>query len=138
MLTILLREGETVCSFAESGWCQLTHRTRSVNSDEATTNWRAVCGKSACTVRREGELRLSPPLSADAYVEISVEDSGPGLTLEQQERIFEAFYTTKAGGTGLGLAVTKTLLEKMGATIESGKGARGARFRVLLPAGVEA
>ena len=71
-------------------------------------------------------------------MEISVEDSGPGLTLEQQERIFEAFYTTKAGGTGLGLAVTKTLLEKMGATIESGKGARGARFRVLLPAGVEA
>ncbi len=80
-------------------------------------------------------LSLSP---ADAHVEISVEDSGPGLTLEQQERIFEAFYTTKAGGTGLGLAVTKTLLEKMGATIESGKGARGARFRVLLPAGVEA
>ena len=47
---------------------------------------------------------------------------------------FEAFYTTKPGGTGLGLAVTKTLLEKMGATIESGKGDRGARFRVLLPA----
>ena len=76
--------------------------------------------------------------SADDHVEISVEDSGPGLTLEQQERIFEAFYTTKAGGTGLGLAVTKTLLEKMGATIESAKGVRGARFRVLLPAGGEA
>jgi len=80
-------------------------------------------------------LSLSP---GNANVEISVEDSGPGLTLEQQERMFEAFYTTKAGGTGLGLAVTKTLLEKMGATIESVKGARGARFRVLLPAGVEA
>jgi signal transduction histidine kinase len=80
-------------------------------------------------------LLLSP---TEAYVEISVEDSGPGLSLQQQERIFEAFYTTKAGGTGLGLAVTKTLLEKMGATIESGKGARGARFRVLLPVGAEA
>ena len=79
-------------------------------------------------------LLLSP---TEAHVEISVEDSGPGLTLEQQERIFEAFYTTKAGGTGLGLAVTKTLLEKMGATIESGKGARGARFRVLLPVGAD-
>ena len=80
-------------------------------------------------------LSLSP---ADGHVEISVEDSGPGLTLEQQERIFEAFYTTKPSGTGLGLAVTKTLLEKMGATIESGQGVKGARFRVLLPAGVEA
>jgi signal transduction histidine kinase len=52
--------------------------------------------------------------------------------------MFEAFYTTKAGGTGLGLAVTKTLLEKMGARIESVPPAeltRGARFRVTLPAG---
>ena len=83
-----------------------------------------------------GEVGLSLR-PANGHVEISVEDSGPGLTPEQQERIFEAFYTTKAGGTGLGLAVTKTLLEKMGATIESGKGVRGARFRVLLPTGAE-
>jgi signal transduction histidine kinase len=67
-------------------------------------------------------------------VEIDVEDSGPGLTPDQQERIFEAFYTTKAGGTGLGLAVTKTLVERMGGTIQSESGSEGARFRVLLPA----
>jgi signal transduction histidine kinase len=71
--------------------------------------------------------------TVDGYAEIDVEDSGPGLTPEQQERIFEAFYTTKMGGTGLGLAVTKALLEKMGAKIESRNGSRGARFRVLLP-----
>ena len=64
---------------------------------------------------------------------VDIEDSGPGLTAEQQDRLFEAFYTTKAGGTGLGLAVTKTLLEKMGASIRSGNGSRGARFEVLLP-----
>jgi len=85
---------------------------------------------------QNGEVGLSLR-PANGHVEISVEDSGPGLTPEQQERIFEAFYTTKIGGTGLGLAVTKTLLEKMGATIESGKGIRGARFRVLLPTGAE-
>jgi signal transduction histidine kinase len=82
----------------------------------------------------DGEVDLSLK-SMNGHVEINVEDSGQGLTSEQQERIFEAFYTTKAGGSGLGLAVTKTLLEKMGASIESGNGARGARFRVLLPAG---
>ncbi len=71
--------------------------------------------------------------SDNGHVEIDIEDSGPGLTPEQRERIFEAFYTTKSGGTGLGLAVTKTLLEKMGGTIESGQGSRGARFRVMLP-----
>jgi signal transduction histidine kinase len=86
---------------------------------------------------QNGEVGLSLS-SADGQVEIRVEDSGPGLTSEQQERLFEAFYTTKPSGTGLGLAVTKTLIEKMGATIESGKGVRGARFRVLLPAGGDA
>ena len=71
----------------------------------------------------------------EGRVEIDVEDSGPGLTTEQRERIFEAFYTTKSSGTGLGLAVTKTLLEKMGGTIDSSNGTHGARFRVVLPAG---
>jgi len=69
----------------------------------------------------------------DKRVEIRVEDSGPGLTEEQRERIFEAFYTTKQGGTGLGLAVTRTLLEKMGGTIEAGRGERGAVFTLSVP-----
>ena len=65
---------------------------------------------------------------------IRVEDSGPGLSAEQQERVFEAFYTTKQGGTGLGLAVTRTLLEKMGGTIQAASGDRGAIFTLSVPA----
>jgi signal transduction histidine kinase len=61
-------------------------------------------------------------------------DSGPGLTAEQRDRVFEAFYTTKPGGTGLGLAVTRTLLEKMGGRIQAeNAGAGGAVFTILLP-----
>jgi signal transduction histidine kinase len=66
-------------------------------------------------------------------LEVRVEDSGPGLTEQQRERIFEAFYTTKHGGTGLGLAVTRTLLEKMGGVIEAGRGSRGAVFILSVP-----
>jgi signal transduction histidine kinase len=69
----------------------------------------------------------------DGHIHVDIEDNGPGLTDEQKERMFEAFYTTKASGTGLGLAVTKTLLEKMGATVEAAHGIHGARFRVVLP-----
>ncbi len=69
----------------------------------------------------------------NGHVEIDVEDSGPGLTREQQERLFEAFYTTKTSGTGMGLAVTRTLLEKMGATIQYVASGPGAHFRILLP-----
>lgn len=69
-------------------------------------------------------------------VEISVKDSGPGLTAQQREHLFEAFYTTKSTGTGLGLAVTRALLEKMGASIEcvADDGFAGAHFRIVLPA----
>lgn len=83
---------------------------------------------------RDGMVELAVR-ERNGSVLVDIEDSGPGLSEEQQEQMFEAFYTTKPSGTGLGLAVTKTLLEKMGATIESVRGARGARFRVTLSAG---
>lgn len=79
-----------------------------------------------------GTVRLSVLEERDR-LRVDIEDTGPGLTAEQQDRLFEAFYTTKAGGTGLGLAVTKTLLERMGASIRSVNGAQGARFEVSLP-----
>jgi signal transduction histidine kinase len=69
----------------------------------------------------------------EKHIDIAVEDSGPGLSSESQEQVFEAFYTTKPGGTGLGLAVTKTVLEKMGATIRASNHANGARFTIHLP-----
>jgi signal transduction histidine kinase len=81
---------------------------------------------------REGHVEVSVT-EERGRLHVDIEDSGPGLTPEQEERLFEAFYTTKPGGTGLGLAVTRTLLEKMGARIEAARGARGARFRVILP-----
>jgi signal transduction histidine kinase len=71
--------------------------------------------------------------TTDNHIDIAVEDSGPGLSAESQEQAFEAFYTTKPGGTGLGLAVTRTVLEKMGATINASNYANGARFTIQLP-----
>jgi signal transduction histidine kinase len=82
-----------------------------------------------------GHIRVSA-LRNNGHVEIDVEDSGPGLSTEQQERVFEAFYTTKNSGTGMGLAITRTLLEKMGATIQYVSSSPGAHFRILLPGGV--
>jgi len=74
--------------------------------------------------------------TANAHFNIAIEDTGPGLTPESQEHIFDAFYTTKPGGTGLGLAVTKTLLERMGATIDATNYSKGARFTIQLPDGI--
>ena len=71
----------------------------------------------------------------DGHIDIDVRDSGPGLNDTQQERLFEAFYTTKNAGTGMGLAVTRTLLEKMGAKIWYVGSNPGAHFRIELPIG---
>jgi signal transduction histidine kinase len=74
-------------------------------------------------------------------VEVSVADNGPGIAYEDQERVFEEFQQTEAGveqreGTGLGLALSKRLVELHGGRIwvESEPGL-GSRFAFTLPAG---
>ena len=63
-----------------------------------------------------------------------VDDDGPGVPLEDRERIFQAYYSAKPGGTGLGLALVKQVIVAHGGTIaclESPIG--GARFEATLP-----
>jgi two-component system sensor histidine kinase HydH len=67
-------------------------------------------------------------------VAIDVADSGPGIAPGLIERIFEPFYTTKASGTGLGLAVVRRIAEGHGGNVEVRNGdIRGAVFSLLLP-----
>ena len=70
------------------------------------------------------------------FLEIMVKDDGPGIPKEQQNRIFDPFYTTKTSGkgTGLGLSVSHSIIEKMGGTItfESNE-IEGTSFYVRLP-----
>jgi signal transduction histidine kinase len=54
---------------------------------------------------------------SDGSVSIEVSDRGPGLTAEQQDHIFEPFYTTRSTGHGLGLAVSRELAQSMGARL---------------------
>lgn len=67
--------------------------------------------------------------------EITVCDDGPGLAPEQREHLFEAFYTTKPQGTGLGLAVSRELVTSMGGELryEPAPAGRGACFIISLP-----
>ncbi len=67
-------------------------------------------------------------------VEISVRDTGPGIAAENIPRIFEAGFSTRAGSSGLGLAVCRRILEQHGGSISAeSRPGRGATFRLRLP-----
>jgi signal transduction histidine kinase len=70
----------------------------------------------------------------DGCATLSVRDSGPGVPAEVLPRLFEPFFSLKAGGTGLGLAIVKRTIEAHGGRIEAGSGlGEGLGFRVALP-----
>jgi signal transduction histidine kinase len=68
------------------------------------------------------------------FIEVIVSDQGPGLNPEQQEHLFEAFYSTKRHGTGLGLAVSRELMRAQKGDVVYCPGTRGAAFAVRIPA----
>ena len=84
-----------------------------------------------------GAVRLESCWSpADRCLELRVSDEGPGIPPELHERVFQAFFTTKGSkGTGLGLAVSRKLIEEIGGriTVRSQPG-QGATFTISLPA----
>ncbi len=68
------------------------------------------------------------------YAHLTVADDGPGVPPDQQNHLFEAFFTQRAGGVGLGLAVVKQIVEAHGGTITYNTSPwQGAQFNIALP-----
>jgi signal transduction histidine kinase len=87
-----------------------------------------------------GEVRVrayEPAVAKGHWIELTVEDSGPGIPVEARERVFEAFATGRSDRPGgLGLAISKRLIEEAGGHIEIGEALEGgARLVIRLPGG---
>jgi PAS domain S-box-containing protein len=81
-----------------------------------------------------GVLILRSRLRIDGQIEISIKDTGPGLLAGTAEQIFDAFFTTKPQGSGMGLAISKSIVESQGGRIwADDEGGHGATFHFTLP-----
>ena len=81
-----------------------------------------------------GNLTITSNRTEDGHLLISVSDTGVGIPTDKVDRIFDTFFTTKPQGTGMGLAISRSIVESHGgrlwATSNSG---RGSSFRFTLP-----
>ena len=82
----------------------------------------------------ERKIDLSTARNESGDVEISISDTGPGISPAILERLFDPFATTKKSGTGLGLAISRTIAQAHGGTISNRPvEPHGASFHVSLP-----
>jgi PAS domain S-box-containing protein len=85
------------------------------------------------------ELTIKSQTSQDGQLLISVSDTGLGLPPQQADQIFNAFFTTKPHGTGMGLRISRSIVESHGGRLwAAGNTQRGASFHVALPTHAEA
>jgi signal transduction histidine kinase len=86
-----------------------------------------------------GELKIKTELGHQGSLLISVSDTGVGLPAENINQIFNAFFTTKPEGSGMGLAISRSIVESHGGRLwATGNDGRGATFQLTLPAEVTA
>jgi two-component system, cell cycle sensor histidine kinase and response regulator CckA len=101
-----------------------------INADQAMPDGGAM-QIGVANVRHDG---ISPPLPEGSYVRITVKDEGTGIAPEHVDRIFDPYFTTKAGGSGLGLSSCYSIIRNHGGHIgvESTPGV-GTVFTIHLP-----
>jgi len=81
-----------------------------------------------------GDLTIKSQRNPDGQVLISLSDSGIGLPPERTDKVFDAFFTTKPQGTGMGLSISRSIIESHGGRLwATGNSDRGATFQFTLP-----
>ncbi len=149
-------EAVDIGRLAETVWEQLAHERdgRQDSLEVEPADARLVCKADRRMIAQvlrnifENSLAAANPMhirvkchageTNDRMIRICVADDGPGLTDEQSRRLFEPFFTTRMRGTGLGMAISRRIIEAHGGTIAAhspngSHGARGTEIIIELP-----
>jgi C4-dicarboxylate-specific signal transduction histidine kinase len=127
------KNGVSVHSRLAEGWC-VVHADH-VQVQQVVLNL-ILNAIEAMSSGDEGprELLISTEHSQTDGIIVAVRDSGPGIDPEQLDRVFDAFYTTKSSGVGMGLSICRSIIAAHGGRLwaEANK-PKGAVFRFTLP-----
>ncbi|HAF94451.1 MAG: hypothetical protein A2X34_00815 [Elusimicrobia bacterium GWC2_51_8] len=105
-----------------------------IDTDEMTQALRNLIKNGIEVMPEQGKIFIRTVVSAPDTVRIDIEDTGPGIPKETLEKIFAPFFTTKARGTGLGLAVVKKIADRHKGRVEvSSVVGKGTCFKIFLP-----
>ncbi len=105
-----------------------------IDADEMRQAVRNIIGNGIEVMPVKGRLRVATSVLENGWVRLDVADAGPGIPADVLDKIFTPFYTTKARGTGLGLAVVKKVMDRHGGRVEvETEIGRGSVFHLYLP-----
>jgi len=80
------------------------------------------------------QIRIEAQDRADGLCEVAVSDSGPGIRTAKIDQVFEPFFTSKTDGMGIGLSISRTIMESHGGRLWAENGTYGgATFRFTVP-----
>ena len=105
-----------------------------IDTEEMKQAVRNIIGNGVEVMPQSGKVTISTSRTNDGFVLLSVEDAGPGIPQDVLEKIFAPFFTTKARGTGLGLAVVKKVIDRHQGKVEvESVVGKGTTFKIFLP-----
>ncbi|MBI3298742.1 MAG: HAMP domain-containing protein [Elusimicrobia bacterium] len=105
-----------------------------IDQDQMKQAVRNLIGNGIEVMPQQGAVRVATSIVEKGWVRLDIGDTGPGIPQDVLEKIFTPFYTTKARGTGLGLAVVKKVADGHGGRIDvATEIGRGTTFSLFLP-----